>query len=57
MAIENKAPGKDVSDDDLREKFPLAAKKDPDHKSSFEVNGVKFGAEKIPSLLVRFAKY
>jgi len=46
--IENKAPGKDVSSDDLTSKFPLAAKKDPTHKSSFSVNGVVFGSTGIP---------
>ena len=29
--IQNKAPGKDVSIEDLKEKFPLAAKKNVDH--------------------------
>lgn len=48
MVIENKAPGKDVTLDDLRTKFPLAAKKNPEHKSSFEVNGVVFGGKNIP---------
>ena len=35
MTIENKAPGKDISEEDLKSKFPLAAKKSPDHKSTF----------------------
>ncbi len=48
MAIENKFPGKDVSDSDLTSKFPLAAKKHPDHKSTFEIAGVKFGPGHIP---------
>jgi 3-deoxy-7-phosphoheptulonate synthase len=48
MAIENKAPGKDVSDDDLRTKFPLAAKKHPDHKSRFSIAGVEFGGPLVP---------
>ena len=47
-AIENKAPGKDVSAEDLESKFPLAAKKSADHKSGFEVNGVEFGGVLIP---------
>ena len=46
--IQNKAPGKDVSIDDLKEKFPLAAKKDADHFSSFNIAGVSFGKEYIP---------
>lgn len=48
MAIENKAPGKDVSAEDLDTKFPLAAKKHEGHKSRFEVNGVEFGSDLIP---------
>lgn len=48
MAIENKAPGKDVSEEDLRDKFPLAAKKSPDHRSRFTVAGVEFGGDRIP---------
>ena len=49
MAIENKAPGKDVSPEDLETKFPLAAKKDPGHRSRFEINGVEFGGDLIPA--------
>ncbi len=48
MAIENKAPGKDISAEDLLSKFPLAAKKNPEHKSEFEISGVQFGSNKIP---------
>jgi len=46
--MDNKAPGKDVTDEDLRDKFPLAAKKSPDHRSSFEIAGVPFGTDLIP---------
>lgn len=46
--LENKAPGKDITDDDLKTKFPLAAKKSPDHKSKFTVAGVEFGGDHIP---------
>ncbi len=46
--IQNKAPGKDVSPEDLKEKFPLAAKKNIGHFSSFDVAGVTFGKELIP---------
>ena len=46
--IQNKAPGKDVSIEDLKEKFPLAAKKNAHHFSSFNVAGVSFGKEFIP---------
>ncbi|OSM00162.1 3-deoxy-7-phosphoheptulonate synthase [Magnetofaba australis] len=48
MAIENKAPGKDVSEEDLQSKFPLAAKKSPDHKSLVTVGDVTFGGDFIP---------
>ena len=46
--IENKAPGKDVSSEDLLSKFPLVAKKDPSHISKFEVSGVEFGGSSVP---------
>ncbi len=46
--IQNKAPGKDVSREDLKEKFPLVAKKNANHFSSFNVAGVSFGKEFIP---------
>jgi 3-deoxy-7-phosphoheptulonate synthase len=46
--IENKAPGKDISGEDLKTKFPLAAKKSSEHKSRFEIAGVEFGGDKVP---------
>ena len=46
--MDNKFPGKDVSAEDLKTKFPLAAKKDPDHKSCFKISGVDFGGDLIP---------
>jgi len=48
MAIENKAPGKDITEDDLINKIPLAAKKDPDHRSIITAAGVEFGGKLIP---------
>lgn len=48
MAIENKLPGKDVSEEDMKTKFPLAAKKHPDHRTVFSAAGVEFGAKLIP---------
>ena len=48
MAIENKAPGKDIAPDDLNSKFPLAAKKSPDHVSRFKVAGIEFGGPLVP---------
>jgi len=48
MTIENKFPGKDVTSEDLISKFPLAAKKFPEHRSTFSVNGSVFGDTSIP---------
>lgn len=48
MTIENKAPGKDVTAEDLKSKFPLAAKQYPGHKTKFSVSGVEFGSDLIP---------
>jgi 3-deoxy-7-phosphoheptulonate synthase len=48
MNVDNAAPGKDIVADDLRAKFPLAAKKNPQHKSTFTVAGVEFGGSTIP---------
>lgn len=45
---ENKFPGKDITEDDLKTKFPLVAKKNKDHRSVFEVAGIKFGTDLIP---------
>ncbi len=46
--IQNKAPGKDVSAEDMAEKFPLASKKHNSHFSKFEISGVPFGDSLIP---------
>ena len=46
--VENKLPGKDVTQEDLESKFPLASKKSADHKSIFDVAGVTFGGDMIP---------
>ena len=46
--LENKFPGKDISDEDIKTKFPLVAKKDPNHKSIFKISGVEFGKNLIP---------
>ncbi len=46
--IQNKAPGKDVSAQDMEEKFPLASKKSVSHFSKFEVSGIPFGDKLIP---------
>lgn len=46
--MDNKAPGKDITDEDMIDKFPLAAKKSPDHLSRFTIAGVEFGTDLIP---------
>jgi len=48
MNIENKYPGKDITPEDLLTKFPLVARKNPEHRSIFNVAGVEFGGELIP---------
>ena len=46
--IQNKFPGKDVTPEDLATKFPLVAKRDPEHFSRFTVAGVEFGGKEVP---------
>lgn len=46
--MENKFPGKDISIEDLKTKFPLCAKKNKNHRSKFKVAGVEFGGNTIP---------
>lgn len=46
--IENKFPTKDISEDDIKTKFPLVAKKYDDHKSIFNIAGVEIGGSKLP---------
>jgi 3-deoxy-7-phosphoheptulonate synthase len=46
--IENKAPGKDISAEDMASKFPLAARTEDKPKSQFEIAGVPFGGDLIP---------
>lgn len=48
MSVENKFPGKDVSDEDLRTKFPLVAARHPGHRSRFFVAGIEFGGPLVP---------
>lgn len=47
-AIENKAPGKDITLEDMETKFPLVAKKAADHKTRFSVADVEFGGDLVP---------
>ncbi len=46
--MENKFPGKDISQEDIKTKFPLAAKKTKNHFSKVKVNGTIFGDKLIP---------
>ncbi len=46
--IVNKFPGKDVSDEDIKYKIPLVAKKNKNHFSKINISGVIFGGKKIP---------
>ena len=48
MKIENKFPTKDISDEDIKTKFPLVAKKNASHKSKFSIANVEFGGDVIP---------
>ena len=46
--MDNKFPGKDISIDDIKTKFPLVAKKNKDHKSKFIISNVEFGGNTLP---------
>ena len=46
--MDNKFPGKDVSDDDLKTRLPLVAKKDPDHSTVIQIGGIEVGGDLIP---------
>ena len=46
--IENKAPGKDVTKEDLENKFPLASKKNKNIKIPINIAGIEFGGTTIP---------
>lgn len=48
MGVDNKFPGKDLSEDDLQNKIPLVAKKRPDHRTIFECAGIEFGGKLVP---------
>ncbi len=47
-SLSNKHPGKDITEEDLKTKFPLCAKKFKGHRSKFKISGVEFGGKKIP---------
>lgn len=46
--VENKFPGKDITEEDIKTKFPLVAKNDEKHLSSFSISGIEFGTKHIP---------
>jgi 3-deoxy-7-phosphoheptulonate synthase len=46
--IENKFPGKDITESDLKSKFPLVSTYFKSSRSKFSVKGVEFGGERIP---------
>ena len=48
MNVENKFPGKDISTEDLEDKFPLTALKNDKKRSKFTIAGVEFGGDLIP---------
>ena len=45
--MDNKFPGKDITIEDLKSKFPLIAKKNKNHRSTFDVSGVEFGKDLV----------
>lgn len=46
--MQNNFPGKDITEDDMRIRFPLVASKYKGHKSRFIVSGVEFGGSLVP---------
>lgn len=46
--MDNKSPGKDISINDLKTKFPLCIKKNKNHKTIFKVCGVEIGGNRVP---------
>src|SRR3546814_17603175 len=48
MGVDNKFPGKDLSEDDIQNKIPLVAKRSPDHRTVFECAGIEFGGRLVP---------
>ena len=45
--VDNKIPGKDITEEDLKTKFPLAAKKFKDHKTVVKVNEHEIGSDDL----------
>lgn len=48
MSIENKAPGKDITTEDIETKFPLVANYKKDESPITEIAGIEFGGSLIP---------
>ena len=46
--MDNKFPGKDISIEDIQNKFPLVAKINKKHISKFKIAGIEFGGKNIP---------
>ena len=46
--MDNKFPGKDITNEDLKTKFPLAAKNHKNHFSKVKINDTVFGSSTIP---------
>ena len=46
--MNNKFPGKDISLEDIKTKFPMVAKKNINHKSKFKIRDAEFGGKEIP---------
>ena len=45
--VDNKIPGKDITEEDLKSKFPLAAKKYDGHKTTIKVGDVEIGGNEL----------
>ena len=45
--VDNKIPGKDITNEDLQSKFPLAAKKHSKHKTIIEVGNHQIGGDEL----------
>lgn len=46
--MNNKFPGKDISVEDIKTKFPLVAKNNHTHKTKFKIRDAEFGGKEIP---------
>ena len=47
--IENKFPGKDITTEDLKTKFPLCKKKNKSHKTIINIDGLSLGKKRFLS--------